>query len=416
VETVEVLIVGAGQAGLAISHHLGQRGVDHVVLEQGRVGETWRSQRWDSFALNTPGWISHLPGDERGAGPADGFAPRDVFVAYLADYVERRRLPIRQGVAVTSVEPDPVGGFVVQAADSEPVRANAVVVAAGMQRAPRIPAAASAIPPSIAQIHSLAYRNPAQLPPGAVLVVGSAQSGGQVAEDLLDAGRTVYLATSRVGRAPRRYRGRDIVAWLNDVGFLAHTVATLPNPATQFAPWPIISGLGRFGHTLSLQLLAERGAHLLGRVSGAEGGRLLLTDDLGANIAWGDARSAELTRMIDGWIAGHGIDAPPPEPDPADEPHPDPASVHSPEQLDLGAAGISTVVWTTGVTGEFGWLPPATVGVDGHPLHADGVSPLPGLYFMGFPWLRNRASGIIFGVNADAAFIAERVAEHLGAH
>ena len=415
-ETVEVLIVGAGLAGLAISHHLGQRGVDHVVLEQGRVGETWRSQRWDSFALNTPGWISHLPGDERGAGPADGFAPRDVFVAYLADYVERRRLPIRQGVAVTSVEPDPVGGFVVQAADSEPVRANAVVVAAGMQRAPRIPAAASAIPPSIAQIHSLAYRNPAQLPPGAVLVVGSAQSGGQVAEDLLDAGRTVYLATSRVGRAPRRYRGRDIVAWLNDVGFLAHTVATLPNPAMQFAPWPIISGLGRFGHTLSLQLLAERGAHLLGRVSGAEGGRLLLTDDLGANIAWGDARSAELTRMIDGWIAGHGIDAPPPEPDPADEPHPDPASVHSPEQLDLCAAGISTVVWTTGVTGEFGWLPPATVGVDGHPIHADGVSPLPGLYFMGFPWLRNRASGIIFGVNADAAFIAERVAEHLGAH
>ena len=414
-ESVDALIVGAGQAGLATSHHLCRRGVDHVVLEQGRVGETWRSQRWDSFALNTPGWISRLPGDDEGAGPADEFAPRDAFVAYLQGYADRGRLPIRSGVTVTSVEPGSGGGFVVRANGSDPIRARTVVVAAGGQRVPKIPAAASARPPSITPIHNQAERNPAPLPPRAVLVVGSAQSGGQVVEDLLDAGRTVYLATSRVGRVPRRYRGRDIVGWLHDVGFMTQTVATLPDPAMQFAPWPIISGLGRYGHTLSLQFLAERGAHLLGRVRGVADGRLQLDDDLGANIAWGDARSADTTRLVDGWISRNGIDAPPADPDPADAPHPDPASVHSPEQLDLDAAGISTVVWTTGVAGEFGWLPPAVVGPDGHPLHAEGVSPLPGLSFMGFPWLRSRASGIIHGVDADAAFITERLTEQLAA-
>ena len=406
---VEAVVVGAGQAGLAISYHLGRRGVDHVVLEQGRVGESWRSQRWDSFALNTPGWCSRLPDDEAGAGPADEFAHRDAFVAYLEWYAARRGLPIRSGVTVTSVEPVAGGGFAVRAHGSDPITAKWVVVAAGIQRVPRIPEVASSLPPAISQIHSVAYRNPAQLPTGAVLVVGSAQSGGQVAEDLLDTGRTVYLATSRVGRVRRRYRGRDCFAWLVRSGFLAQTVATLPNPAMQFAPQPIISGLGQYGHTLSLQFLAERGAHLLGHVSGASEGRLLLADDLGANIAWADARSAEANQMMDGAIARDGIDVPPAEFDPADAPHPNPGAVHSPASLDFDAAGISTVVWTTGVKGDFSWLPAGAVGPEGHPIQAEGVSPMPGLYFVGLPWQRNRASGIILGVDADAASIADHI-------
>ena len=408
-ESFEAVIVGAGQAGLAMSRELSRVGVGHVVLEQGRVGESWRSGRWDTFALNTPGWFSRLPDDEGGAGPADEFAHRDAFIAYLDRYAARHALPIRSGVTVTSVEPDPAGGFLVRMAAEEPVHAERVDSAAGSQRVPRLPAVASALPSSVTQLHSAAYRNPAQPAPGAVLVVGSAQSGGQLAEDVLGAGRSVYLSTSRVGRVPRRYRGRDVVAWLVDVGFMDQSVAMLPNPAMQFAPWPIISGLGQFGHTLSLQFLAERGTHLLGHLSGAEDGRLLLADDLGANIAWADERSADMRHLINGWIAKNGVDAPAAELDPADVAAPDPAAIHAPERLDFDAEGISTVIWTTGVQGEFGWLPPGAVGPDGHPLHTEGVSPIPGLFFVGLPWQRNRASSIVHGAGPDAEAIANRI-------
>jgi len=413
VKTLDAVVVGAGTAGLAASQYLAKASVDHIVLERDRVGESWRSQRWDSFALNTPGWTSRLPGDATGAGPDDEFAPRDAFVSYLDRYAQAHDLPIRTGVTVTRAEPRADGGFVVHADGSDPIIARSLVVAAGTQRSPRIPDASSGLRASVTQVHSSAYRNPAQLPAGAVLVVGAAQSGGQIAEDLLDAGRSVYVSTSRVGRIPRRYRGRDCFGWLIDLGFLDQTVATLPDPAMQFAAQPIISGVGQYGHTLSLQHLAERGAHLLGRVSGAAGGRLTLTDDLGANIAWGDARSTDARRMIDAWIAKAGVDAPPPEPDPADAAHPDPESVHSPGRLDFDAAGISTVIWTTGVKGEFGWLPPTALASDGFPLHTQGISPVPGLYYLGLPWQRNRASGIIAGAAGDAAHVVDHLVHGL---
>ena len=411
----DTVVIGAGQAGLAVSHHLGLGAVGHVVLEQGRVGETWRSQRWDSFALNTPGWASRLPGDDAGAGPADEFAPRDAFAAYLQRYAEHRHLPIRTGVTVTAVEHAAAGGFIVRTGAMDPIATRTVVVASGSQRLPRMPAVAAALPASVTQVHSVAYRNPAQLPPGAVLVVGSAQSGGQIVEELLDAGRTVYLSTSRVPRVRRRYRGLDCFAWLVDTGFLDQTIATLPNPAMEFVPQPIISGLGRSGHTVSLQFLAERGARLLGHVTGVADGRLVLADNLGANIAWADARASEMLGMFDAWIARNGVNAPPREPDVADDPHPNPGAVHAAEALDFDAAGISTVIWTTGVRGEFNWLPPAAVAADGRPIHAEGVSPLPGLYFAGVPWQRNRASGIIKGAGEDAALLVARITEHLAA-
>ena len=414
---LEALVIGAGQAGLAISHHLSSEGIEHLVVERGRVGETWRTQRWDSFALNTPGWGSLLPGDVADTATADGFALRDAFVEYLDDYARRAAVPVRTGVRVAQVKARRSGrGFDVETDGSGRLAARAVIVAAGFQRVPRLPAAAADLPPDVTQLHSSAYRNPAALPAGAVLVVGSAQSGVQVTEDLLDAGRTVYLATSRVARMRRRYRGRDIFAWLLDIGFFDQTVAMLPDPALEFAPLPMISGLGPLGHTVSLPWLAERGATLLGHVDGVHGGRMLFRDDLGANIGWADARSADINRAIEAVIASRSMSAAPPEPDPVDEPHPNPARVHAPTALDLADAGIATVIWTTGVTADLSFLPAETIGPAGHPLHTDGVAAIPGLYFLGLPWQRNRASGIIAGTTTDAGILVGQIAAHLTGH
>jgi len=413
----DALVVGAGPAGLAASWHLGRRGVQHVALERGRIGETWRTQRWDSFALNTPTWMSRLPGRGGDPGPSDGFVPRDAWIAHLDDYARRSALPVRTGAEVASLASRPDGTFAVRlgGASRETLVARCVVVASGAQLVPRIPALAAGLPPGVLQLHTAAYRNAGGLPPGAVLVVGSAQSGGQVAEDLLDAGRTVYLSTSRVARIRRRTRGRDTLEWLVPAGFFDQPVASLADPALQFAAQPITSGVGRFGHTLSLQWLAERGARLLGRLHGVDGGHLQLGDDLGANIEFADEQSAAANRQVAEGIAARGLDAilPPLEDDPADRPHPAPETVHGPTTLDLERAGIGTVIWATGVAGRFDWLPPSLLDERGTPRHEEGCTPVPGLYVLGLPWLRSRGSGIVYGMDRDAAAITDRVTERL---
>ena len=228
--------------------------------------------------------------------------------------------------------------------------ARNVVVASGMLRVPKIPAIARSLPAGIAQLHSGTYRRPADLPSGAVLIVGSGQSGVQIAEDLLDSGRTVYLSTSAVARLRRRYRGRDALEWLVDAGrFYGVPVPRLPDPQVRFQTLWTTSGVGRFGHTVSLQSLADRGAILLGRPIGIDGDRLSLDDSVGANIAFGDRRSAEFNAELATIVESAGLEPPPLEPDPADVPHPDPLSVRSPTELDLGVAGVSTVIWATGL-------------------------------------------------------------------
>jgi len=412
----DAIVVGAGPAGLAASWHLRRRGVSHVVLERGRVGETWRSQRWDSFTLNTPTWMSCLPGGPA-PGPPDGFMSRDAWAAHLDDHARSAELPVRMGAEVTSLEARPDGTFAVRVGGPNPetVAARCVVVASGAQREPRTPALAAALPAGVLQLHTAAYRNPAQLPAGAVLIIGSAQSGGQVAEDLLAAGRTVHLATSRVPRVRRRTRGTDTLEWLVMDGWVDQTVASLADPALRFAPQPITSGVGRFGHTLSLQWLEERGARLLGHLRGIQRGRLLFDDDLGANVRFADEQSAMVNRRVEAAIAAGGRAAalPPLEDDPADRPHPNPAAIHAPTELDLERAGIDTVIWATGVTGRFDWLPPDLLDERGTPRHEDGTMPLPGLFVLGLPWLRNRGSGIIYGMDRDAAAVVERLTEHL---
>jgi putative flavoprotein involved in K+ transport len=412
----DAIVVGAGPAGLAASWHLRRRGVSHVVLERGRVGETWRSQRWDSFTLNTPTWMSCLPGGPA-PGPPDGFLPRDAWVTHLDDHARSAELPVRTGAKVTGLEARPDGTFEVRVggAGPETIAARCVVVASGVQREPRTPALAADLPDGVVQLHTVAYRNPAQLSAGAVLVVGSAQSGGQVAEDLLAAGRMVYLSTSRVARVRRRTRGTDTLEWLVMDGWVDQTVASLADPALRFAPQPITSGVGRFGHTLSLQWLEERGARLLGHLRGIQRGSLLFDDDLGANVRFADEQSAMVNRRVEAAIAAGGRAAalPPLEDDPADRPHPNPAAIHAPTELDLERAGIDTVIWATGVTGRFDWLPSDLLDERGAPRHGDGAMLLPGLFVLGLPWLRNRGSGIAYGMDRDAAAITDRLVAHL---
>ena len=275
---------------------------------------------------------------------------------------------------------------------------------------PRIPAIAAALPAGLPQITAADYRNPAALPSGAVLVVGSAQTGVQVAEDLIAAGRRVYLCTSSVGRMPRRYRGRDIFAWLGDAGFFEQTPDRLPDPAMMQWPQPQVSGVGPLGRTVSLQGLAAQGVTLLGRPVAVDGGRIALDDTVGANIAFGDRTSADTKGLVDRYIEGAGIDAGPAGPDPADVPHADPAAVHSPASLDLDKAGIGSLVWATGFGGDFGYLPAAALDARGVPIHDRGIGAVPGIFVVGFPWLSKRKSGIIPGVDEDAERIAELVA------
>ena len=302
-----------------------------------------------------------------------------------------------------------------QAADGpDEAIARAVVVAAGIQNVPRVPSIAAAFPPGPVQLTTADYRGPSELPAGAVLVVGGAQSGVQIAEDLLAAGRTVYLCTSRVGRLPRRYRGRDMIARLFDAGFYDVTPAQLPDPAMRSWPVPQTSGVGPLGHTVSLQGLADQGVILLGRPIGVSGDRIELDDTVGANIAFGDGVSRDLKALVDDHLRRTGATLPPVEPDPADEPHPDSAGIRAPDHLDLDRAGIASVVWACGFGGAFGYLPPEAVDASGIPAHVDGVAPLAGLGYVGFPWLSKRKSGIIPGVDEDAARVVRRVAPRGG--
>jgi putative flavoprotein involved in K+ transport len=412
---IDAVVVGAGQSGLAASWHLSRRGIEHVVLERGRVGQAWR-QRWDSFALNSPSSMNRLPGEPEEVAARDGFLARDAWIDHLQAYADGHALPIRTSTTVTSVSTHRRAATLTVTTtrdggrEADTIETRHVIVASGAQAVPKVPALSSALPSWVHQLHTADYRAPAALPSGAVLVVGSAQSGVQVVEDLLDAGRTVYLCTNSVPRLRRRQRGRDSLEWLREVGYYDVTPEQLPDPRMMSTRQPLISGVGPLGHTVSLQSLAERGARLLGRPVGVEGGRITLDDSLGANIEMGDRIAAELNGVIERGIVAAGLAAPPMEPDPADEPHPDPMSVHSPDALDLEAGGVSTVIWATGFDGDFGFLPASVIDGDGLPIHDRGAALIPGIHFMGLRWMTTRKSALILGADSDAADLAERIA------
>jgi putative flavoprotein involved in K+ transport len=410
------VVIGAGHAGLAVSWHLAAQGIDHVVLEAGRIGESWRTGRWDSFAINTPNWSLQLPGDATVPEPADGFLSRDAWVAVLEAYVRRHDLPVRSGARVSRLggSADGPGFVLVIDGDPVPLSTRSVVVAAGFQRVGRIPAIADGLPSTVLSIHASDYRRPDALPAGAALIVGSGQSGAQIAEDLHAAGREVLLSASAVPRCPRRYRGRDIIEWLVVSGAMDLTPDRLPDPRMRDAKQPMVSGVGRHGHSVSLQWLAAQGVRLLGRLVAVDGDRIRFAPDLADSIRFGDRASAEIRQSIDRTIEARGLSAPDAEPDAADEPAADPDGFRAPESLDLAAAGISCVIWATGFGADLSWVDLPIAGPDGMPANVGGRASVPGLWYTGIPWMRSRKSGVILGAADDAPAVVDELVTWLG--
>lgn len=397
---VDVVVIGAGQAGLAVSYLLSRSRVRHVVLERGAIGESWRSQRWDSFHLNTPNWSNGLPGLEFGSAARDAFGHRDELVAYLERYAHAFELPVHEDTPVTRLDRLPNGVYRAETSEGSFLGRAAVLASGSMSRG-RMPDVASKLPSDVLSISAGEYRNAAALPAGSVMIVGSGQSGCQITEDLLAAGREVFLCASRVGRLPRTYRGRETLEWWREMGFLDTRVEELEDPSVRFAPQPQVSGTNG-GHTVSLQSLARDGATLLGRVQDVRARTVELGRNLLDCIEFADEKSRSFKAAIDEWIESNGIDAEPPGEDPGEPPLPELNGSDQLEELDLDDAGVRCVVWCTGFDADWSWVHVDVFDENGRPRHQGGITDAPGLYFIGHPWLSTRSSGILFGVNKDA--------------
>ncbi len=402
VEKVNTLVVGAGQAGVAMSEHLTRAGIPHLVLERGRIAERWRSERWDSLVANGPVWHDRFPGMEFDAFDPDEFAPKEKVADYFVGYAKSFDAPIRCGVEVQSVTRlEGREGFRVETSDGVIEAAN-VVAATGPFQKPTYP---QIVPESanVLQMHSNGYRNPGQLPAGAVLVVGAGSSGVQIADELRASGRTVYLSVGAHDRPPRAYRGRDYCWWL---GVLGKWDAPAPRPGTEHIAIAV-SGAGG-GKTIDFRRLASERMNLVGLTAAYENGVLRFAPDLADNIRRGDANYLSVLREADAYSERNGLDLPL-EPE-AHEIGPDPKCMTSPIlELDLKKAGITTILWATGYALDFGWLKVDAFDETGRPIHQRGVSQEPGIYFLGLPWLSRRGSSFIWGVWHDARFIADQI-------
>ncbi len=376
-------------------------GVEHVVLERGRVAQSWRG-RWDSFCLVTPNGGINLPGGRYDGDDPDGYLTRDRLVEYLERYAEGFGAPVREGVEVTALEPIPGGGFVLRTTNGD-LRATSVVVASGAYQRPNRPGGASTLPADLAQLDAEGYRNPQALPPGGVLVVGSGQTGCQIAEELHRAGREVALACGRAPWVPRKLGGRDIFHWLVETGFIDQPVETLASPAARLAANVQATGHGG-GHDLHYRTLRADGVLLLGHFLGAEGRIARFAPDLGASVAWGDDRYRELMDLVRKLALDRGLPMPEIE-------EPAPFDGHPPEELDL--SGYGSVLFAGGFRPDYGrWVHvPGAFDDLGFPLHVEGASTAaPGLFFVGVHFLRTRKSSLLYGVGEDAAIVAAQVA------
>jgi putative flavoprotein involved in K+ transport len=404
-ERFAVAVIGGGQAGLAMSYCLKERGIDHVVLERHRIAHAWRSQRWDSFCLVTPNWQCTLPGFPYSGDDAEGFMPRDEIVRYIETYASSFGAPVREGVEVRSLSRGTDGSdFTLTTSDGE-VTAAAVVVAAGGYHVAKIPRAAERLPRGIVQMHSSQYRNPEALPTGAVLVVGTGQSGCQIAEDLHLAGRTVHLCVGSAPRVARRYRGKDVVEWLDKLGYYDLPVERHPlKEGVRRNANHYVTGRGG-GRDIDLRRFAREGMQLHGRLLDIREGALNFGTDLAANLDRADSVMESIKTTIDGYIAEKGIAAP-------DEARYVPVwqpDGSEPAALDLAAAGISTVIWSMGFASDYSWIDVPIFDGRGYPTHERGITSCEGLYFLGLPWLHTWGSGRFSGVARDALYLAERI-------
>jgi putative flavoprotein involved in K+ transport len=414
-----VVVVGGGQAGLAVSWHLTQRGIDHVVLERHRVAHSWREERWDRFCLVTPNWQCRLPGHPYAGDDPDGFMVRDQIVDYVASYAASFDAPVVEGVAVTGVEaiapegdgpcwdPAEAGtrGFRVTTSAGT-LTADAVVLAVGGYHRPKLPRLAERLPAGVTQLHSSTYRSAEPLPDGGVLVVGSGQSGAQIAEDLHLAGRPVHLAVGSAPRVARFYRGRDVVAWLHDMGHYDMAIEDHPGgPAARHEANHYVTGRDG-GRDIDLRRFATEGMTLHGRLTAIDGSRIATAGDLERNLDAADATDDRIKDGIDRWIAAQGIDAPVEDRYvPVWRPPHDGGGV-----LDLDAAGIRTVIWATGFRRDFSWVALPAFDGSGDPVHRRGVTAVPGLYAVGLPWLHTWGSGRFAGIARDAGHVVDHLA------
>lgn len=405
VEKTEVVVVGAGQAGIAASEHLSKLGIAHVVLERDRIAEHWRTARWDSLVANGPCWHDRFPG-MKFAGSQDAFVPKEAVADYFVDYAKMIAAPVRTGVEVKKVSRNEGReGFVVETS-AGPIEAEYVISATGAFQIPAIP---PMVPETagLTQIHSASYRNPGQLAPGAVLVVGAGSSGTQIAEELLHAGRKVYLSVGPHDRPPRRYRGRDNVWWLG----VLNKWDMEATPGVEHTTIAVTGARG--GYTIDFRKLAGEGLVLVGRTEGYKDGAMRFAPDLKTNLDRGDANYLSVLREADAYIAQNGLDLPE-EPEahviPAD---PDCVS-HPILSLDLKAAGITTIIWATGFGVDNSWLPAEALDDKGRAAHNRGIGAMAGIYYLGLPWQTRRGSSFIWGVWHDAKYVADHIAKQRG--
>jgi putative flavoprotein involved in K+ transport len=398
--SINTIIIGGGQCGLSVSYYLKQHNHDHLILEKAhQPAEIWR-ERWDSFTLNTPNWMVTLPGAPYEGDHPDHFMTREEIVAFFEDYIERFNLPIHYGIEVQAVDSCSTGFKVTT--DHGVYKTKNVVIATGFYQKPKFPTCSQNISKNIQQIHSSDYKNPSSLKKGNVLVVGSSQSGAQIAEELNQAGRTVYLSVSSAGRVPRRYRGKDVTQWEEEIGYYKRTVNQLKSPKDRFGSSAHTTGKDG-GHTINLHQFARDGIKLLGRVVNAERDTITLAPTLHQNLAKADQFEAEFLKEVDQYIETHHLDIPK-----ETVPHlTDGFDVEEISELNLLDAAIETIIWATGFSFDFNWIHFPVVDPMGCPVQWRGISRCPGLYFIGLPFLHTGISSLIAGAGADAAFIAD---------
>lgn len=406
VEHTDVLVVGAGQAGIAASEHLSKAGIHHLVLERARIAERWRSERWDSLVANGPAWHDRFPGLEFSGIEADAFVPKEQVADYFVEYANKLNAPVREGVTVTNLRRQAKGaGFIAQTSAGQ-IEARYVICATGAFQRPVIPPMVPEIN-GLTQMHSTGYRNPQDLPDGKVLVVGAGSSGVQIATEILQSGRQTFLSVGSHERPPRRYRERDFCWWLGVLN-LWDAEASEQSTHTTIA----VSGADG-GYTIDFRKLADQGMTLLGLTERFDDGLLYFANNLAENICQGDQNYLATLDMADAYVQRNGLDLP--EDPEARVLGPDPACVTDPvRKLDLQAAGITTLIWATGFGVDYGWLDVDALNNDGRPNHKRGVSSEPGVYFLGLPWQSRRGSSFIWGVWHDAGFVVDHIKKQEG--
>jgi putative flavoprotein involved in K+ transport len=407
-ERFDVVVIGAGQAGLSMSHRLKAHGIDHVVLERRQVAHDWRERRWDSFCLVTPNWQCTLPGFAYSGPDPHGFMTKLEIVAYLEAYVASFGPPLREGVSATALRGGIGRPFELETSAGS-LFAESVVVATGGYHLPRIPRIAERLPECVLQLHSADYRNPSALPAGDVLVVGTGQSGCQIAEDLHLAGRRVHLCVGGAPRTARRYRGKDVVDWLDELGHYRMPIQEHPlKERVRLKANHYVTGRDG-GHDIDLRRFALEGMRLYGRLVDIRSGKLFFAQDLARNLDAADTSAENIKDTIDKFIDTRGLQAP------REERYTPPwRPDREPTELDLAGAYIGTVIWATGFAPDYRFVELPAFDGKGYPCHERGVSPIPGLYFLGLPWQHTWGSGRFCGVGSDAEYLAERIHARTG--